>query len=155
MSSRSKPGMQSKPTTSVLVARYKSGIFEDYVSSDAIRQNYLEMGGDAARSVRSIAELASSGDRSATAAFELFGHHLGNAIARFCDRFDPSIVLIGGKIARSWDRFSSTAKQQIRDSTEIECRTSTGQSVALLGAANLHTTEQSTRRIKRRKTSQL
>lgn len=75
---------------------------EQTVSRDAIRRAFETRTGSNA-DVDDIARLARGGHRAAAAALTEAMIALGAVLARWVDRFDPEVVVIGGSMSRSWD----------------------------------------------------
>ncbi|WP_405783409.1 ROK family protein [Streptomyces sp. NBC_00859] len=80
---------------------------EEVVSRKAILRFYSDMAADAgerrAADVRDIAGLARTGDPHATRTIRHCFGALGRALAPWCERFGPELMVFGGSMAGSWD----------------------------------------------------
>ncbi|MFH1263974.1 MAG: ROK family protein [Pseudomonadota bacterium] len=56
---------------------------------------------------------ARHGDETALSAFRRFGRYLGIGISSFCFLFDPEIIVLGGKVARSAQFFLPDTRSEI------------------------------------------
>lgn len=94
------------PDGSAHLIVYRGRPLEETVSRRAIRSAFAAVVGvDRGElfDVREIAEAARSGDPQASRAFGDAFTHLGHAIAPWITRFDASVLVVGGSMARSWD----------------------------------------------------
>lgn len=96
-------GPQVPPEGSVHLLTVRGRPLEDIVSSRAIASCYTAATGSAGIDVRTIADRARGGELAAREVLQSAFRTLGQALARWVARFDPSVVVVGGAIARSWD----------------------------------------------------
>ena len=75
---------------------------EETLSRRGLRSAY----GSDEPDVVEIARRARDGDRRATDVLRSFGSALGEFLAPWLERFDPTCLVFGGSIARSWDLWS-------------------------------------------------
>ncbi len=111
---------------------YEGHIVEDFISTRAIQQNYLESTGEE----REVAEIASGAndDPAAVEVFTEFGRRLGVMLRELCSPFAPDVVVLGGGIARSAPLFLAVAQDQVKE-IPIELRISAlGDHAPLVGA---------------------
>jgi glucokinase len=91
------------PDGRVDLLRYAGKPLEETVSRQAIRRAYADATGDtAALDVREIAHRARQSDTAAEVFRRTF-HALGTVLGPCIAAFEPSILVIGGAIAASWD----------------------------------------------------
>lgn len=83
---------------------YLDGLFEDRVSSAAIRQGYHGRSGREVE-VREIAFLAADGDQGALDTFEDFATHLGTGLARYFEPHGVSQIVVAGGVSAAWPLF--------------------------------------------------
>ncbi|MFF0474013.1 ROK family protein [Streptomyces sp. NPDC004284] len=78
---------------------------EDVVSRRAIRARYARLAGPRAGNpdVREIAGLARTGEAAAAATLRHCFEALGRALAPWCARFRPDVLVAGGSLTASWD----------------------------------------------------
>ncbi|MFC9493798.1 ROK family protein [Streptomyces sp. NPDC056982] len=79
---------------------------EDTVSRRGIRAAYARAAlddPDVVPDVRTIAELARGGDRYARVVLDHAFRALGETLAPWIDRFEATVLVVGGSIAASWD----------------------------------------------------
>lgn len=87
---------------------YKNGIIDDYISKRAIKANYqiLKKDGQENIGVKEIAERARKGEFEAKETFRDIGCLLGKLIRSTVIKFKPECIVIGGKMALSYDLFA-------------------------------------------------
>ncbi|WP_406138722.1 ROK family protein [Streptomyces sp. NBC_01089] len=80
---------------------------EEVVSRRAVRRFYADTsavpGGGRVPDVRDIAGLARAGDPHATRTIRHCFGALGRALAPWCERFAPELMVVGGSMTGSWD----------------------------------------------------
>jgi glucokinase len=81
---------------------FRGAAVEDTLSRRGLRAAY---GGDHP-DVLEIAQRARDGERRASDVLRGFGRGLGGFLAPWLERFDPTCLVLGGSIARSWDLWS-------------------------------------------------
>lgn len=133
------------PEGRVDLLRYEDAPLEETVSRRAIRRAYAEAaGGPPTLDVHQIAQLALSGDRVAEAVFERTFHALGTVLGPWLAAFQPTVLVVGGSIAASWDLvarplragLAAAAPETADGRIAVEPAAHSGQA-ALLGAAHL------------------
>lgn len=85
---------------------YRGRPLEDTVSSRAIRKAYASFGeidGNRGPDVHDIAERSRRGDEAAGQVLQEAFENLGMALGPVVECFNPSVLVVGGSIARSWD----------------------------------------------------
>lgn len=116
---------------------YLDGILEDYCSGKFFQNHYGERG-------EIIEKQAKEGDQSALKAFDEFGKHLGMAVNTILFALDPSMIVIGGSVAKSHSIFEKAMWEQIRNFPNPEVvddlclKFITNEKHAILGAASLY-----------------
>jgi len=87
--------------------------------------------------VEQIADRALAGEPSAQRVFAELGSNLGQFLAPWLRAFEPSCLVVGGSIARSWDLFESTLLGALEPITGLRAVTVAAQleDAQLLGAA--------------------
>jgi glucokinase len=99
---RSGPGVP--PEGRVDLLEYEGKPLEETVSRHALRRAYARIvGGQQSLDVREIADRAREGDRAAAEVFSETFRALGMALGPGLAAFAPTILVVGGSIARSWD----------------------------------------------------
>jgi len=81
---------------------FRGAPVEETLSSRGLRAAYGEDGAD----VVEIARRARAGDAGARGVLHRFGSDLGEFLVPWVERFAPTVVVVGGSIARSWDLWS-------------------------------------------------
>jgi glucokinase len=98
---RQGPGVP--PEGRLHAVRYRDKPLEETVSRRALRRAYARATGEAPPDVREIAQRARQGDRAAAGVFaETFGA-LGRVLGPLLAAYEPTILVVGGSIAGSWD----------------------------------------------------
>ncbi len=82
---------------------FRGAPVEETLSRRGLRAAY---GGDEPDVVE-IARRARNGDRRATDVLRSFGSTLGEFLTPWLERFDPTCLVLGGSIARSWDLWAA------------------------------------------------
>jgi glucokinase len=113
------------------------GIFEVWVSGDAISQIYVGLGGQHSTSAKDIEDLARSGEEIAIKAWQQLGQNLGKGLATAAPKFIPEQVIVGGKVSRAFDLFGPAAEQSYADKIgqQVPFGHAQSEDLALLGAA--------------------
>jgi glucokinase len=88
---------------------WKGGALEDFVSARGICGAYARLSGNTDVSAAEIAARAGS-DEHARVVFTEFGSDLGAGLADAAGEFEPDLVVVGGKIARSHRLFVPAAE---------------------------------------------
>ncbi|SEM19551.1 ROK family protein [Streptacidiphilus jiangxiensis] len=144
---REGPGIPSEGRAHLL--RYAGQPLEETVSRRALRRAYGQAAGTLSPpDVREIALRAREGERLAAdvlfRAFRALGLALGPALAAF----DPSVLVVGGSIASSWDLVAEPLREGLADAVPERAgrtdlvRAQLPETAALLGAAYVATTRQ-------------
>ena len=85
---------------------YRDAPVEDVISARGIVAAYRRAGGDQVVSAKEIAGRARRRDPKARAVYREFGAALGEFLAPHVAAFEPTALVFGGSIARSWRLFS-------------------------------------------------
>ena len=122
------------PEGRLYLVPFRGAPVEETLSRRGLRAAY---DGDAP-DVIEIARRARDGDRRATEVLRGFGSALGEFLAPWLERFNPTCLVLGGSIARSWDLWSDDFRAACAPSRRL---TSCGvaahlDEAALLGAAH-------------------
>lgn len=117
---------------------FGDSIVDDYFSVRGILRLAASGGVDApAAEVRSVAELAKSGDEPARRVFHRFGQLLGQMLDPFVRSFRPDAVILGGQIAKYGDLFLAGMKETL-DCTDLAVETAEDTSLSTFaGVAKL------------------
>jgi glucokinase len=133
------------PEGRVHTLRYADKPLEETVSRRALRRAYAAATGEVPPDVREIAQRARQGDRAAAGVFaETFGA-LGRVLGPPLAAFEPTVLVVGGSIARAWDlvaeplRAGLTETDPARTGSIVITSAQCPAEAALLGAAYLAT----------------
>jgi len=91
------------------------GIMEDRLSRRGIVQIYQEMTGGSEDDVEAIAHRAKLGDADSIQTFEEFGRFMGRLLRPHAERFGAECIVVGGQIAKSFDLFSPSLREELSD----------------------------------------
>jgi glucokinase len=115
---------------------FRGANVEQTISRAALRAAY---GADADDDVdvEQIAERARVGERAAARVFTDLGTALGQFLAPWLRAFEPSCLVVGGSIARSWPRFERSLRAELEPVAGLQIVTVAEHidDAALLGAA--------------------
>lgn len=116
---------------------YLDGVLEDFCSGKFFRNHYNLTG-------EILAEKAETGNQDALTAFEEFGKHLGVAVETILFTLDPTVIAIGGSVAKSHSFFEHTMWEQIekfpypQTINDLSLKFAINGSGPILGAASLY-----------------
>lgn len=88
-----------------------------------------------------LAEMAAEGDQEALKTFELYGHHLANAIKCILFAIDPAAIIIGGSVSKSFQFYKKAMNDELatfpysQTIERIKIMPSKIDDVAIMGAA--------------------
>ena len=120
---------------------YKDRRAEDYLSARWLVKTFGLKAGSPICNVRELAVLASKGDEVAISVFIEFGTCLADVLMKRygSTSYFPSVIIVGGNIAKAWDFFALPCLTSLRKSfpnTRLLCA-QRGEDAALMGAAYL------------------
>lgn len=114
---RQGPGIP--PDGRVDLLQYAGMPLEETVSRRAIRQAYAQATGTTGTAptldVREIAQRARQGDAAAARIFTETFHALGTVLGPLLAAFEPSILVVGGSVAASWDLIAEPLRAGLAD----------------------------------------
>ncbi|MBB6097372.1 glucokinase [Deinobacterium chartae] len=113
---------------------YRSDIAETFACGAAVTRAYARQGQEALAAAE-VARRAETGDPIARQAFAELGHHLGEIIAPWVQRFEPDAIVIGGNVSRAWSLFSPALEAALPGTPCLP--SALFEEAALLGAAAL------------------
>lgn len=129
------------PEGRIDLLRYAGQPLEDTVSRRALRRAYAQATGQSsAPDVQELARRARHGDRTATNVFAHAFRALGTVLGPCLAAFQPTLLLVGGSIAASWDLISEPLHAALADAPTGPIALQPAQHLAdapLLGAAYL------------------
>jgi glucokinase len=126
---------------------YAAGVVEDYVSARGVVAAYERLGAGARRrtdggrvervSAKEIADLAFRGSGPAIEAYRAMGTALGRGLAPVLVRFEPELLVIGGKVGQSLPLFGPAAGRALAEAglPELPIVPAAAGNIALWGAA--------------------
>lgn len=95
---------------------YSGGILEDYVSARGVVAAYDRLSGRAERvNAKEISDLAFGGSEPAVEAYRVMGTALGRGLAPVLLRFEPELLVIGGKVGQSLPLFGPAARRALAE----------------------------------------
>lgn len=127
-------GPDVPPEGRVDLLRIEGRPLEEVFSRRAIRLAYQGARGDLL-DVKEIAERARSGDSQAHRVLVEAAVDLGRSISPYVGRFEPTVVVVGGAIARSWDVLSPALEVGLDSEVPI-VRAALEADASLIGAAH-------------------
>ena len=120
------------------------GNFERLASASALIKKAQDQIDPQISDALHVEDLAHEGNEIAKKIYEDEGRYLGIAIANYINIFNPEFVILGGGMAKGWDLFEQTMRDEIKkrafpmiaDSAQI-LPAELGNDAGLLGAAKL------------------
>lgn len=108
------PGIPSEGRVDLL--HHQGRPLEETVSRRAIRQAYADATGQPpALDVHQIAQRARTGDQAASDVLTRAFYALGTTLAPYLAEFAPTILVVGGSIATSWDLLAGPLRSGLTD----------------------------------------
>jgi predicted NBD/HSP70 family sugar kinase len=129
-------GARVPPGGELYRLRFRGADVEQTISRAALRAAY-GTGFDDGLDVEQIAERARAGERPAGRLFSDLGIALGQFVTPWLRAFEPTCLVVGGSIARSWVLFERTLRAELEPIPGLRSVTVAEQidDAALLGAA--------------------
>lgn len=122
---------------------FMESIIDDYISARGITKLYKELSAHTIDTIKDIADLALAEDPLAKKCFSLFGERFALAISSFIKNFQPSTVILGGQIAKSYPLFSQHFLEALPAHEDISIILSTDTSRStLLGVLKLFNSQE-------------
>lgn len=116
-------GFGIPPDGRIDLLSYAGKPLEETVSRRAIRRAYAQATGELPTpDVRKIAQRARHGDRAAAAIFAGTFHALGTVLGPCLDAFKPTMLVVGGSIAASWDLVAEPLRARLADTPSARTR---------------------------------
>jgi glucokinase len=135
---RDEPGLP--PDGRIDLLRFEGRPLEETVSRQAIRRAYARATAESpAPDVREIAQRARNGERAASEAITRAMRALSTVLGPVLAAFDPTILVVGGSIAASWDLVADPLRAALGGRIAVEPATHPAET-PLLGAAYLEAT---------------
>jgi glucokinase len=101
---------------------FRGGPVEETISSKGLLARY-GAGPEDSISVEELAGRAKAGERSARHVFDELGQRLGEFLTPWLRAFEPSCLLVGGSIARSWELFEACLRAELEQVDGLEAVT--------------------------------
>lgn len=112
---------------------FKDSIAEEYISTRWFSNRYKELTGKDIKNVESL--LDSKDEVLINQIFEEFGENVAIFLNDFIAQEEPTVVVIGGNIAKTWDYFIPVVRKHLKNK-EVALKQSTmWEDAALVGAA--------------------
>lgn len=116
---------------------FLGSIIDDYISARGILSLHQTLHGSIPQDVKTIAQLAASGDLACLETFKCFGIRFADAIHTFLQNFRPDTLVIGGQIAKSFPLFKDSFISELQeDHTSIQICLSVDSSFSTLVGVN-------------------
>jgi len=124
------------PEGSLYLVPFRGGQVEEVVSSRGLLASYGTDAGLAPAEVVQLADRARAGEQRAREAFADVAAALGELVLPWVRSFQPTCLVVGGSIARSWDLLAPTLVSELACQTDLTVtRAANLDDAALLGAA--------------------
>ena len=112
---------------------FNDSVAEEYISTRWFAKRYLELTG---KEIKNVESLLASGDEQIIAdIFEEFGENLAKFLNDFIAQEQPTVVVIGGNIAKTWDHFVPVVLKHLVDKNVVLKQSVMWEDAALVGAA--------------------
>jgi glucokinase len=128
-------GPNAPPGGELYVFSFRGAPVEETISSRGLVSAYGP--GDERMDVEEVAARAKAGEPAARRAFEELGRALGEFLTPWLRRFEPTCLVVGGSIARSWELFEQGLRAELESVTSVMTITAAAEldDAPLLGAA--------------------
>jgi glucokinase len=129
-------GPKVPPGGELYVLSFRGAPVEETISSRGLISAYGSSE-DEGVDAEEVAARAKAGEPAARRAFEELGAALGQFLTPWLRGFEPSCVVVGGSIARSWELFAQSLRAELESVASLETITVAAQleDAPLLGAA--------------------
>jgi glucokinase len=84
------------------------------LSGGGVQRFYTRITGKEAPQAKEIGEMAERGDADALVTWRYYGEAVGTGLGTICAILDPSIVVLGGSVARSVPLFREPLERKLR-----------------------------------------
>jgi glucokinase len=123
------------PGGELYVLSFRGVHVEETISSRGLISAYASSG--EGLDAEDIAARAKAAEPAARRAFEELGRALGEFLTPWLRRFEPSCLVVGGSIARSWELFEQSLRADLESVASLETITAAAEleDAPLLGAA--------------------
>jgi glucokinase len=112
---------------------FKDSIAEEYISTRWFSNRYKELTGKEIKDV--IAMLATEDQAVKDQIFEEFGENLALFLNDFIEQEQPTVVVIGGNIAKTWEYFIPIVLKHLKNKEVVLKQSTMWEDAALVGAA--------------------
>jgi glucokinase len=128
-------GPEVPPRGELYVLSFRGAPVEETISSRGLVSAYGSSE-DERLDAEAVAARAKAGEPAARRAFEELGRALGEFLAPWLQGFEPSCLVVGGSIARSWELFGQSLRAELESVASLETITAAQQldDAPLLGA---------------------
>jgi glucokinase len=129
-------GPEVPPGGELYALSFRGAPVEDTISSRGLVSAYGSSD-DGRLEAGEIGARARAGDPAARRAFAELGRSLGEFLTPWLRRFEPSCLVVGGSIARSWELFEESLRAELEPLASLETITAAAEldDAPLLGAA--------------------
>jgi glucokinase len=90
------------------------GTFDQMLSGGGVQRFYTRVSGKPAPEPKQIGEMAEQGDPDALEAWRFYGEAVGTALGTISAILDPSVVVVGGSVARRLALFREPLEKKMR-----------------------------------------
>ncbi len=120
--------------------RFRQSISDDYFSTRWCLKRYYEI---SSRTVEGVKEIAQANDQHSRAVFTEFGANMAEFMLPFLKRYQPELIVLGGKISKAKKMFLPVLKEKIQDAgLKVEFEISElMEDAAIIGSAKLFNPE--------------
>ncbi|HEU0248918.1 MAG TPA: ROK family protein [Gaiellaceae bacterium] len=127
-------GPNVPPGGELYALSFRGAPVEETISSRGLISAYGS--GDERLDAEGVAAQAKAGEPAARRAFEELGRALGEFLTPWLRGFEPSCVVVGGSIARSWELFEPSLRGELESVASLETITAAAEleDAPLLGA---------------------
>jgi glucokinase len=129
-------GSEVPPGGELYVLSFRGAPVEETISSRGLISAYGSSE-DKRPDVEEVAARAKAGEPAARRAFEELGRALGEFLTPWLRRFEPTCLVVGGSIARSWELFEQSLRAELESVASVMTITAAAEldDAPLLGAA--------------------
>lgn len=99
----------------VAYCRVAGGTFDEMLTGSGVKRFYERITSKEAPEPKKLGEMAKAGDQEAIKTWAVFGEAVGEALGMIAAVVDPSVIVLGGSVARRFDLFRESMERTLKE----------------------------------------